>query len=76
MYIILEVCMFVSLCGLIYAFQNDYAVLTIILKSTASLFFVLTGLCGYIKSRENRRFARLIVIALVFSMAGDVCRKL
>ena len=73
MYIFFEVCVFVSLCGLIYAFQNDYAVLTIILKSSASLFFVLTGLCGYIKSKENRRFARLMLIALVFSMAGDVC---
>lgn len=73
MYIIFEVGMCVSLCGLIYVFQNDYAALTIILKSTASLFFVLTGLCGYIRSRENRRFARLMLIAFVFSMAGDVC---
>ena len=72
MFIIFEIFMFASLCGLIFAFQNDYATLTIVLKTVASLFFVLTGLCGYIKSKANRRFTRLMLIALICSMAGDV----
>lgn len=72
MFIIFEIFMFASLCGLIFAFQNDYATLTIVLKTAASLFFVLTGLCGYIKSKANRRFTRLMLIALICSMAGDV----
>lgn len=73
MYIFFEVCMFVSLCGLIYVFQNDYSIWPIALKTSASLFFVLTGLCGCIKNKGNRRFARLVLIALICSMAGDVC---
>ena len=72
MFIIFEIFMFASLCGLIFAFQNDYATLTIVLKTVAILFFVLTGLCGYIKSKANRRFTRLMLIALICSMAGDV----
>lgn len=73
MFILFEVGIFISLCGLIYAFQNDYTTLTIVLKATASLFFVLTGLCGCLKNKENRRFTRLVFIALIFAMAGDVC---
>lgn len=72
MFIIFEVCMLASMCGLIYVFQNDYLTLTIILKTTASIFFVLTGLCGCIKNKENRRFTRLMLIALLCSMAGDI----
>lgn len=72
MYIVFEAGMLISLCGLIYVFQNDYAVLTIVLKTIASLFFVLTGLCGFLKSKENRRFTTLMLIALVCAMAGDV----
>lgn len=73
MFILLEVCLFVSLCGLIYVFQNDYTTLTIVMKATASLFFVLTGLCGCLKNKENRRFTRLVFIAFICAMAGDVC---
>lgn len=73
MFIFFEVCLFISLCGLIYVFQNDYTILTIVMKATASLFFVLTGLCGCLKNKENRRFARLVFIALICAMAGDVC---
>lgn len=73
MYIFFEACMFVSLCGLIYVFQNDYSIWPIVLKAVASLFFVLTGLCGCVKNKENRRFACLVLIALLCSMAGDVC---
>ena len=72
MFIIFEICLFIALGGLIYVFQNDYSVLPVVLKATASLFFVLSGLYGYIKNRENRRFTRLMLIALLFSMAGDV----
>ena len=72
MFLFFEVCMVVSMCGLIYVFQNDYQALTIVLKTTASLFFVLTGLCGYIKSKSNRRFTQLMLVALICSMAGDV----
>ena len=72
MFIIFEVGILISLCGLIFVFQNDYSVLTIVLKTTTSLFFVLTGLCGYLKSKENRRFTGLMLIALICAMAGDV----
>ena len=72
MFIVFEVCMCVSVCGLIYAFQNDYSTLTIVLKTIASLFFVLAGLCGFVRNKKNRRFIRLMLIALICSMAGDV----
>lgn len=72
MFIVFEACMMLFLCGLIYVFHNDYLVLPIVFKAITSLFFVLAGLCGYMKSKENRKFTGLMLIALVCSMAGDI----
>lgn len=72
MFIFFEICMLASLCGLIFTFHNDYSTLAILMKAVASLFFVLAGLCGYIKGSENRRFTKRMLIALVCSMAGDI----
>lgn len=72
MYLILEVLMLISLGGLVAVFQNDIAGWPVLLKALASLFFVLAGICGYIKRKENRRISRTMLIALILSMAGDV----
>ena len=72
MYLILEILMLVSLGGLIAVFQNDLAGWAVIIKSLTSLLFVLAGLCGYIKRKENRQISRTILIALLCSMAGDI----
>lgn len=72
MYLVLEALMLISMGGLIIVFQNDLAVWTIVLKTLASLFFVLAGLCGYIKNKQNKTFSQTMMIALFCSMAGDV----
>ncbi|MBR1693024.1 MAG: lysoplasmalogenase [Lachnospiraceae bacterium] len=69
---LLEGLLLVSLCGLIVVFEKDLSMWTIVLKTTASLFFVLAGLTGYLKRRENRRFSGIVLAALLCSMAGDV----
>ncbi len=72
MYLILEVLMLISLGGLIAVFQNDLTVWPILLKSLTSILFVLAGLCGYIKRKENRNFTKTMMVAFVCSLAGDV----
>ncbi len=72
MYLILEVLMLISLGGLIAVFQNDLARWTVLLKSLTSILFVLAGLCGYIKRKENRKISKTMMVALVCSLAGDV----
>ena len=72
MYLILEVLMLISLGGLVAVFQNDLAGWPVLLKALTSLFFVLAGVCGYIKRKENRRISGTMLIALILSMAGDV----
>ncbi len=72
MYLILEVLMLISLGGLIAAFQNDLAGWPVLLKSLTSILFVLAGLCGYIKRKENRKISQTMMVALVCSLAGDV----
>lgn len=72
MYLILEIFMLISLGGLIAVFQNDLAGWTILLKSLTSLLFVLAGICGYIKRKENRWISKTMLIALICSLAGDV----
>ena len=71
-YIIFELLMIVAVIGLNIAFLNDRAAETIILKTAAGLFFVLAGLFGYVRCRENRSFSRLILMGLICCMAGDV----
>lgn len=72
MYLIFEVLMLLSLGGLVAVFQNDLAGWTVLLKSLASIFFVLAGLCGYIKNKQNKKISQTMMIALVCSMAGDI----
>ncbi len=72
MYLILEILMMISLAGLIAVFQNDLIGWTILLKSLTSLFFVLAGLCGYIKRKQNKKISGNMILALFCSMAGDV----
>ncbi len=71
-YLIFELFMIVSVIGLNVAFLNDYTTETILLKSTASLFFVLAGFYGYIRCKYNRAFFSPILIAVICCMAGDV----
>lgn len=72
MYLIFEVLMLLLMGGLIFAFQGDFSGWVVCLKCFSSLFFVLAGICGYIKSRQDRKFSALMLAALVCSMAGDV----
>lgn len=72
MYLIFEGLLFVALAGLIAAFQNNLSVWTTILKTTASLCFVLVAVCGYIQSENNCKFSKTMLAAFLCSMAGDV----
>ncbi|MCI8308536.1 MAG: lysoplasmalogenase [Lachnospiraceae bacterium] len=74
MYLILEGLMFLALAGLLAAFHSGFFVWAVLFKGLTSLFFVLAGVCGYIKykDRERRLFSGPVCIALLFSMAGDV----
>ncbi len=71
-YLIFELFMIVAVIGLNIAFLNDYTTEMILLKSTASLFFVLAGFYGYIRRKDNRAFFSPILIAVICCMAGDV----
>ena len=71
-YLIFEVFMIIAVIGLNIAFLNNYTTETILLKSFASLFFVLAGFCGYIQCKENRTLSCPILIAVICCMAGDV----
>lgn len=72
MYLIIEALMLISLGGLIAVFECGLNEWVIILKSVASLFFVLAGFCGFRKAKENRNISLYILLALCCSMAGDV----
>ena len=71
-YLIFEILMLAALTGLICAFQNDKPLLTVTLKSSASLCFVLTGVCGWVSQKDNRKFSQTMLAAFACSMAGDV----
>lgn len=71
-YLSFELFMIAAVIGLNVAFLNNYATETILLKSIASLFFVLAGFCGYIRYKDNRAFSRLILIGVICCMAGDI----
>lgn len=64
--------MLISLGGLIVVFQKDLAGWTVLLKTLASIFFVLAGICGYRKGKQGRKASRLMLAALFCSLAGDV----
>lgn len=74
MYLIFEGLMCLALAGLLAAFHCGLLVWAVLLKALTSLFFVLAGVCGYIKykDKERRLFSGPVCIALIFSMAGDV----
>lgn len=71
-YLVFELLMAVALTGLNVAFLNGYAMGTIMFKSTASLFFVLAGLCGYIRNKKNRGFSRFMLAGFICCMMGDI----
>lgn len=71
-YLVFELFMIVAVIGLNIAFLNDCVAETILLKSTASLFFVLAGVCGYIRCKDNRLCFLPILIAVICCMAGDI----
>lgn len=72
MYLIFEFLMLVALTGLIAVFDKDIANWIIILKTAASLCFVLTGICGYLQKKSNRQFSKTMLTAFFCSMAGDI----
>ncbi len=72
MYLILEGFLFISMAALIFVFENNLAIWTVIFKSIASFFFVLIGLCGYRNKKEDEKFFRFMLTAFICSMAGDV----
>lgn len=71
-YLIFEALMFIFLLALNIAFLNDFPTGAILFKAAASLFFVMAGICGYIRNREQKRFSRLMLIGFICCMGGDV----
>ncbi len=71
-YLIFEAFMLVALLGLNIAFLNGSFAGIVLCKSAASLFFVLAGICGYIRNEDNRKFSRLMLVGFILCMAGDV----
>lgn len=69
---ILEGLMLISLGGLIAAFQNDFALWTILLKAAASGFFVMAGIYGVCRTKGSRKVSKTMLAALVCSLVGDV----
>lgn len=72
MYLIFEFLMLLALTGLIAVFDKDLANWIIILKTAASLCFVLTGICGYLQKKSNGQFSKTMLTAFFCSMAGDI----
>lgn len=71
-YLIFEFLMAAALVGLNVAFFKNHAAGMIVFKALASLFFVLAGFCGFILSKKNREFSKLMMIASICCMAGDI----
>lgn len=72
MYLIFEFLMLLALTGLITVFDKDLANWIIILKTAASLCFVLTGICGYLQKKSNGQFSKTMLTAFFCSMVGDI----
>lgn len=72
MYLIFEFLMLLALTGLIAVFDKDLANWIIILKTAASLCFVLTGICGYLQKKSNGQFSKTMLTAFFCSMVGDI----
>ena len=72
MYLVIEALMLISLGGLVAVFQNDLAGWTVLLKALTSILFVLAGICGYIKLKQNKKISRTMMLALFCSLSGDI----
>ncbi len=71
MYLIFEGLTLVSCFGLIAMFFGGFSAAAIVMKSAASVFFLLAGACGYFLHKE-KGYAKSMLAAFFFSAAGDV----
>ncbi len=71
MYLIFESLTIAACFGLIAVFLNGFSVATIVMKSAASVFFLLAGTHGYFLHKETG-YAKSMLAAFFFSAAGDV----
>lgn len=72
MYLIFEFLSAISCFGLIAAFYSGYAVTAVVMKSAASVSFLIAGAYGYIRHRENKGLAVKMITAFFLSAVGDV----
>ncbi len=71
MYLIFEGLTLVSCSGLIAVFLSGVTVAAIVVKSAASVFFLLAGACGYFLHKD-KGYAKSMLAAFFFSAMGDV----
>ncbi len=71
MYLIFEGLTFVSCLGLIAVFLGGFSAAAIVMKSAASVFFLIAGLCGYSLHKQTK-YAKPMLAAFFFSAVGDV----
>lgn len=71
MYLIFEGLTLVSCFGLIATFLGGFSTAAIIMKSAASVFFLLAGARGYFLQKETK-YAKSMLAAFFFSAIGDV----
>ncbi len=71
MYLIFEGLTLASCFGLIAMFLGGFSIATIVMKSAASVFFLLAGACGYFLHKETG-YAKPMLAAFFFSAVGDV----
>ncbi len=72
MYLIFDCLSLISCIGLIAACYDIIGIPNIILKTAASVFFVIAGICGLIRRSDARGQAAAMVTAFVLSAAGDI----
>lgn len=72
MYLIFEIFSAFSCFGLIAAFYGGYAVTAVVMKSAASVCFLIAGAFGYSKHCENKGLAVKMLAAFFLSAVGDV----
>lgn len=72
MYLIFECLSLVSCIGLIAACYDIIDIPNVILKTAASVFFVIAGIIGLVRRSDARGQATAMVTAFVLSAAGDI----
>lgn len=72
MYLIFEGFLLITFVVMFFVFHSGSFIGKFILKIVASLCFVMTGYCGYVKNKDRRMFSQPMFMAFLFSMAGDV----